>query len=474
MGYGAALRVSKNTGMLFSGSVFRMLASFAFVLYVARFLGVAGFGKYSLALNFFELFLSLIATGLALLVTREVAKDASSVARYLAGSTGLLVVLTLVAGGSLLVIGRVGVYAADTQSAIWLGWLALLPASVAVVLEAVFVAFERAELVTFGTVCESVLRVGLGFVALAMGFGLPGLFVALIVARVVLLAVYLVLLVRCGGSLRWRCDWPFFRKMVRDWRVFAVESSVSSVNSSLDVILLSFFFGEVAVGFYAAAAKVLRLGSVVARSFTTAMYPLLARLHEDSKARFGHVAQNCLIYMGALVLPGIIAVVVLAGPIIGLLYSKEYAPAAPILQVLAWGLLLEFVNPFLSHILFARGEQRKSLIVALVKMGVWGTAALWLIRTYGPMGTACSVVLAGAVAFCFYCAMAFPSQAVWRLVRTLGRVAAAAACLTLFLSMLRSVQPVLLVLMSGPVYVGLLFMFRVITAHDLKRLGSFR
>ena len=67
------LRVS-NMSALFIGRLFDMAISFAFVIYIARLLGVVGFGKYALAQRYFELFLSLSATGLGIYITREIAE----------------------------------------------------------------------------------------------------------------------------------------------------------------------------------------------------------------------------------------------------------------------------------------------------------------------------------------------------------------------------------------------------------------
>ena len=472
MRYQAALRVSKNTSMLFIGMLFRMLTSFAFVVYIAASLGVTGFGKYCLAFNYFELSLSLVSSGLAILITRQIATDRSMAGRYLTGSSALVVLLSLVAAGILWLLAYLFGYAADTRMAIGIASLALLPASIAAMCEAVFVAHEKTEYVTCGTVCESVLRVGLGLAALYLGFGLLGLFVALVIARVVLLLVYVAFLWRRVAHLNWRCDWTFFKRLLRDWRVFAMETSVSSLNCGMDVILLSLFFGEAAVGIYSAAAKVLRLGTVVARSFTTAIFPYLSRLHNESRAVFWQVSQDCLKYMTSIALPAIIGIVVLAQPIIDLLFPDDYAKAAAILQVLSWGLLLEFLNPFLSHILFARGEQRKSLIVAVVKLTAWCTVGVWLIKAHGPIGTAWAMVLVSAIAFCIYCMFAYTGEHLWTLTRDLSRVAVAAGCLVAMLLTLKTIATVPLLTLGIIVYVFLLLVLRVFTMHDLKRLQS--
>ena len=109
------LRVFKNTGALFVGTIGRMVITFGFVIYLARYLGVEGFGKYELALSYFDLFLSLGATGLTILITREIAHDSSSLNQYVSGAIVLVVALSLAAGPLLLLIAAGLGYDADTR-----------------------------------------------------------------------------------------------------------------------------------------------------------------------------------------------------------------------------------------------------------------------------------------------------------------------------------------------------------------------
>jgi O-antigen/teichoic acid export membrane protein len=469
-----ALRVSKNTSVLFLGTVSRMLFSFAFTVYIARFLGVEGFGKVALTERYFELFLSLSATGLTILIIREIAKKPALLNRYLTSSVILVTGLTVIAGGIMVVIANVFGYASDTRAAMYIAAIALLPATIGLILEAIFVAFEQAEYVTYGTIFESLLRTGLGVLVLQLGYGLLALFVVLVVVRVCQLTLYLIFLRRQNLKLRWDYDWPFFKRMLRDWRVFALEAWVSNINNSSGVILLSILLGEAAVGLYVAAGKLLRLGRVVAQSYTTAIFPHLSRVFEVSKEMFQRLSEGSLKYMLALVFPFIIAVYVLADRLIIWFYTDEYARSVPILRVLVWILLLSFFNPFLSRILSARGEQRKSLQVALVKLICLTATSFWMIQFWGEIGLAWSSLLSTSVAFCLYFVFVLKGEGIVRVLLSLARPAVAAVSLGAFLLILRNAQPIPVLIFGGILYVILLFMLRVLSSSDLKQLQKLK
>ena len=466
----ALLRVSKNTSMLFIGTVTRMLLSFGFIILVARFLGVEGFGKYAITWRYFELLISLCATGLGILLTREIAQNAERLNRHLTASVIMVSILSLFACLILLWVARTFGYADDTQTAILVASIAILPATICLMFEAVFVAFEEAEYVTYGIMIESILRIGLGLIALFLGHGLLALFWALVIARVCTLFFYCVLLKRRFAELRWDFAWTQLKKLARDWRVFAMENWLSNIYNHIGIIFLSIVHGEYAVGVFEAAGKILRLGSVVAHSYTTAIFPYLSRVYSESRDSFRRLSRDSLRYMMTFVLPVVIFIEILADKIIILFYSNAFTDSIPILRLLVWVLLLHFFSPFLSHILFARGEQKKSLQVAILRLVLFVAIILWLIPAWGAIGLAWARLIAACVAFCLYFSFAMREDGALRTLLTLGKPAIAGAALASFLLILPANQLMMLLVSGAALYVFLIIIFRVFSSSETAML----
>jgi O-antigen/teichoic acid export membrane protein len=470
MRYAAALRVSKNASMVLLGSVLRMAFAFAFVIYAARYLGVEGFGKFALSQQLFDLFLSLSATGLGILVTRETAKDSTWLGRNLIAAIAIVVILSVGGGLLLAILTQFAGYAQDTKLAICIAAVALVPAGICALAEAVFVAWEKAEYVAFGTGLESLLRTGLCFLALWMGYGLLSLFVVLIVARLALLFLYSVLLWRELPAMRWRLETGPTVALLCEWRVFAAENWLSTLYLQLDVVLLSLFHGEAAVGIYEAAWKLIRLGSVVARSFTTAVFPFISRLYVRAEDTFHQVNLHSVKYFLAAILPVVIGTAIFAERIVLLLFDHEYVGAVPVLQVLAWLMIPQFLNPFLSHILFARGRQRQSLIVAAVALSTFVIAALWVIPQWGAVGTAYVALLSATAAFCCYMIFCVRGYCRIDLLAILLRQSVAAGVLCAILYLMKSYDLLFIVLVGAMLYPVLLVALRIVTWSDFKLL----
>lgn len=466
----AALRIAKNTGALMLGKGSVLAVSFFFIIYVARLLGIDGFGKYALLKSYFELFLNLGATGLCIVVTREVAQHPAQLHRHL--GTSLVLILALVSAAAVVLVGLVHLlpYAQDTRLAAYLVGLALVPAGLGRLFEAVFIAHEKAELVAYGTLLENILRTGLGIGALALGYGLFALFVSLIVARVGMLVLYLVFLGRVAPNLAWQFDPGQLRQLVSSWRVFALENWSSSLFWKLGVIILSVLHSEAAVGIYSAAAKLMTLFNTVSASYTTAIYPYMSRLHATSPARFRLLIERSLKYMLALVLPGIIMMTTLADELIVWLYTAEFAASIPVLQILLWVVLIRFLGPFLSHVLFSRGEQQRSLWATVISLPVYAVLAFWFTWRWSEVGTAWAL-LAGAsltlTLYLFYVLRPWPSG---RLAGLWLRTAAAAGGLGVFLWILDAAPPLLVLPLGALLYLALLLLLRVLTLREFEAL----
>jgi O-antigen/teichoic acid export membrane protein len=422
----AALRTGKNALMLFSGTALRMVATFVFIIYAANQLGVEGFGKYSIIVHFFELLVSLIASAAAILLTRDAAKWPSQHDSLFSSAVVLVGALALPATFVLIPLAQAFGYSQDTMWGLSIACVALLPASIAMLYEAIFVASERAVFVTAGVAIECLLRVTLSLWLLMLGYGILELSMVIVLSRVVLVVSYFFML-RCVRPHRWKfsrqATWRFFKR----WRVFAAENWMATIYTSLDVIVLSGLAGETAVGLYSAAWRYVRLGAVAAKSFTTAVFPTLSRLYSQSRDGFSMVFRHTFRVMCLIALPVIAVVTVIPARVVDLIYTEEYVSAAPVLQVLIWMLLLEFLNPFLSHVLFSQGKQRFSMAVAAIGLVSNSLLMFLLVGRYGPVGTALACVLSGTIATVSYLYFASELKLLVSMLSEALRIFAAAA-----------------------------------------------
>jgi O-antigen/teichoic acid export membrane protein len=465
-------RVIKNAFALFWGRMFLLVFSVFFIIYSARLLKAQDFGEFQLVRAYFELFLSLCSAGLGNVITREIAKKKELSGNYLSSSALFVTGLSLVACLILIILVYVMPYTADTRNAALLACLALPPAAIAVVFQAGFLAFEKASYISYGIVIENVFRTGVSFLALYLGYGLMSLFVILIVARIIMLLFYVAAWQKFIARLQWFFDWSFLKRLVNEWKVFALEGWLSDIFSQLDIILLSVFQGELAVGLYSAAYRLVGFGSVVATSYTNAAFPYMSQLYERSKEKFQQVSEKSLKYMLALVLPGVAALSILSDRVILLLFTNEYADSIPIFRIVIWVLVLRFLNPYLSFLLFAQGRQRKSLQVIIVSLIFYTAISLWLVDRWGAIGTSWALLLSTSVAFCMYFAFVIPTGRLKSMLLDFGRIALATAAVALLILIARDLPLLVLPGIAIAAYIPLFLLLRVPSVDEMEMFRS--
>ena len=342
--------------------------------------------------------LSISATGLSLLITREIARSPLSAPVYFGTAAPLVVAMAVVIGGSLVLLSPLLGYGPDFRTTLLLACVALVPASFAFLSEAVFVAIGKAMV-------RHVRHLWRGLVVheRRSGPALDGtraqsLFMALVATRTCLAVAYALWLRLQFGQVCRPGSWAFARQLCRDWRVFAIENWLASLTSGINAIVLSMFHREATIGLYAAASRITSFGAPLVASFTSAMFPYMSRLYGESTQAFRRVSEASLKYMLAVALPGVVIVAIFADRVILTLYGDAYAAAVPVLRIVIWVFVLNFVNPFLSHLLFARGEPAKSLWVALATFVVFLALSLLLIPRWGAVGAAWALLGSTTVA----------------------------------------------------------------------------
>lgn len=467
MANNSAVRTGKNAMALFAGTLAKMIASFAFVIFAAAKMGLNDFGKYSLAIFYFELFLSLTATAVGILLTRDLARWKRRSGDLLTSASIMAIGLAVIAPVFMFAGSRVLNYSPDTASAILIASLVLIPASLCVVLEAALVAFERAEFVTIGNVIESLIRIPLSVAVLMSGFGWLGIMWVLMLSRVLMLFFY-IWAIKKVDSPRLTFRWLSLRRFAFRWRVFAAENWMATMYTSLDVLVLSYFSGEIAVGIYTAAWKVVRLGSIFSKSYTTAIFPVMARLHGKSKDSFGRLYRSTIRIMALIAIPAVVGICILSSEVTEILYTDEYAGCTPVLRVLVWALLVEFLNPFLSHALFAQGKQHKSMHVAGISLAVNSVLTGFLVYYYGVLGAALGTVLGGLVATICYSCFLMPKKDLITTGTVFAQVALAAAGLGVTLWVIQSQPLPVKIIAASIVYAILLFAAGAVRMKDFR------
>ncbi len=147
------------------------------------------------------------------------------------------------------------------------------------------------------------------------------------------------------------------RQVARDVIGYGTRGQVGGVitllNLRLDFIILDALVGPAALGAYAVASKYAELLRLPGTALTWVTYPRLAARSPETAARHARsLVRPTLLVVVAAAVPAIL----LAGPVIHLLYGDRFASAVLPAQILVLGMLVSGAAGVASGFLYARGR----------------------------------------------------------------------------------------------------------------------
>jgi len=135
--------IARNTSVLFATDMLNKVLGFLYVAYATRALGSAGFGIINGAIALVSLLSFFSDVGLSTLVVREVARDKSSLSKYMDNVIGAKIPLNILTFLLIVITANLLGYPQETAYAIYLIGLSTIVSSFYGVFNAVFQAHER-------------------------------------------------------------------------------------------------------------------------------------------------------------------------------------------------------------------------------------------------------------------------------------------------------------------------------------------
>lgn len=409
-------RIRRNIGWKSLGIAVEKSLRFVLIAMVARALGPKMYGQYTYAVALAVLLVQMTDMGLGLFLAREIAKHEVPPAKLIGHVFTLKLALGL---GYLAVMAAMAWWHfADPEIRLTatfhprpgaLGWtvaLAGLASLLTSTIEAIWQVFrgiQRMDLEARSGSVFAMAQLACVSVALAMlptmpnieadrGYVMVMVAAAMLVAGAVGLAYTGILLVRVvTPQLGWST--PMLQRFTREVLPLGVAIVASLIYFKIDVPMLRMLRGDVDVGMYNAAYKLLENMSVVPAVLLAATFPALSQTVESDPVAAARLHRTTLMVLLVAGVGGSLVLLAVPEVLIFLLNGREYADAVPILRALAPSVLLTFINYLETHMLVALGQVRAQMGYALALIIVNVLANFALMPIYGGVGAALATAL---------------------------------------------------------------------------------
>ncbi len=385
------------------------LLQYVLLLVAARKLGAADFGDFTFALSIGYMLAQVADFGLQLFVQRELARLAISGATQRPYFTDEAAAARLV-GGGLAVKGALSLVALALMAALVLlepvgnkGALLLIGLAMVLMtgldyLSYCFRAIGRLKNEAVANVVGRAANLLLGVGLLYMGAGVWGLAVASNLAMLAAIVLSYSRLVRYVRPT-WRPDWVYWRASAHQYTAVGIGIVFSIVSFRADNLLIPPLVGRDALGLYNLAYKLFEPSLILPGVALAVAFPLLAQASSGLSGLSGGAGKmkellgRTLLWLFGLGVAVTVGLVLLAAPVISLLYGVEYAPSAPLLQILALGCVPMFLNYGLTHALIAMDRPHLYAAFTLVALVVNVVCNLALLPVLGVAGAAVTTVV---------------------------------------------------------------------------------
>ncbi len=366
---------SKAIWILFSDGGAKLFG-FLTTIYLARTLGAEQYGLITLAITVLGITMWFSDLGLNTLATRSMAASTPgerNPARFFWLKIFLSLLVMVISG---VVIWFVMSGNPTLRALILLFLLSLLPQALQI--EWYFKGVQKFEWVTLANWIQGGLYLGSLFVFVSTEdlFFVPLLYSASILAG----SLSMILSYRGKVPLNQKPDISKWVSDVRKSFFLGAGHFLSQSIILLPPLMIGFFFGELQVGYYGVAFKLILVIMLADHVFGTLLLPNLTKLWVENKSNVKPQLQTVARWMFFFGCIGAIVLYYSAETVIVLLFGTEYLAAAEMLKVLCFLLPVTFLNTVYSFGLISFGKDREFMMSTL-----FGGAGAFLFMTAGGL-----------------------------------------------------------------------------------------
>ena len=460
-------RIGKNVGVLGISQVITSVLGFFLLIYIARYLGEVGFGKYSFALSFATLFTIFADIGISQLIVRELARNKKLTNEYLTNISVIKLILSFIAFGFIVVTINLMEYPQDTIYIVYLFGIYTILTSFAQTFKSIFQAHERMEYTAVVMIIEKILLISLAFFVIFSGYGLIELgYVYVFVGIVDVLLSFSVVLIKIAKP-KPTINFPLWKTLIIGSIPFGLNGLFAVLFFKIDTVMLSVFKDDAAVGIYNAAyVPLLAITGIVSTMVISALYPVMSRYFVSSKESLETFTGLSSKYMAIIGFPVGIGCFVLAERFIALFYAGQYSDSIIAFQILALFIPIRLVSSITGTLLTSINRQGLRTVSV-------GFSALFnivlnavMIPYMSYIGACIATVLSEVFLYFIFIYFINKHYGKLRLHKHFIKPLVASLVMGGFVFYFNDVNLLLLVISAGLVYFVILLLLRTFTQED--------
>ncbi len=395
-------QILKQTSWLVLAQGLTRVIGFFYTIFLANNLGVSGFGLFTVALAYFSILSSFADFGFNRFLVREVARDNLKTSDLLINVAVLRITFSLM----IILVFYFFLYSFDQDqnrvSLVLLGSLAVLPQSIGLTFDSIFVAFKKLQFSATGLIISSFSTVLVGLFLVTRQFGPTGAVEALVFGQLIYGAVLVVLLFTNKGLLISRIKFSVIKQALMGSLPYGLLGILGLLYFRIDAIILSYMKGSFETGIYGIAYRFLEAIIFIPSAFGVVLFPNLAKLHNTN------ISDLKRIYFQSIKLMAIIGVIIMLTYILVLpeiikLFLPQFLSSIDAIIILSLSIPFIFAATPGVQVLFSAEKYLKQVIFFSIFTVLFNiTLNLLFIPEFGFLAAAFITVASDILSFIIF------------------------------------------------------------------------
>ncbi len=397
--------ILKQTSWLLIAQVLTKIVGFFYTIFLAKNLGVDGYGLYTVAFAYFSILSSIADFGFNRFLVRELSQKDSKIYSIIWST----VILRLTLSSVIFALFAAFMYAFDPDklrvNLSLLASLAIIPQAIGLTFDGIFIVFKRVQFSALSLLVSTITMSSIGWFLVSRGFGAIGAINALIVGQFILAAFCFTLIILMNKFHFSKIEFSVFVKAIKGSLPYGLLGILGLLYFRIDSIMLSYLKGTYDAGMYGISYRFLETIIFIPSSFAVVLFPNMARLHVENFSDLKKLYFKSLRLMfvsGLVLLLGFVFVL----PTVIKMYLPNYIPAIDSVKILSLSIPFIFMaTPGVQVLLSTSKYLKQVLFFSLITLFFNISLNFLFIPKYGFLGSSVVTVLSDILSFLIFFAL---------------------------------------------------------------------
>lgn len=463
--------IIKNAGLQYLSRFIGTVLGVATLAILTRYLGDAGYGRFTVAASYLQFVGTLVDFGLNITATAMLSEPNANGRRILSNLFTLRLISALVFFGGAAALAMFLPWGSEIQMAIIAGSLSFVFLSIH---QVVLGLFQKNLQMVWPAISEVVGRTALlvgVIIVVKNGGNLVSIMLTMSAANFIMVLITVIFAWRLQ-HFSFALDIAMIKSIIkRSWPI-ALSIVFNLVYLRGDVIIMKIVGrADAEIGWYGAAYKPLDVITVIPIILMGLVLPIFVNAWKTGDLeKTGRIIRRAVDTVSLLAFPILMGGVVLATPVMILISGQEFAPAGPLFALLIVAAFMVFFGALFGHLIVGINRQRTMLFVyatdAIVSLALY----FLLIPRYGAVAAALITIFSEAVIAIAAGAIVVRQTKIKLIFWTTGKAFLASLIMAGAVAAASGAHVVARIALGAGIYMLLLIAFKVIKKDEISLL----